>query len=145
MTDSIAIPTMGTTLTLNGTPIGQMMDIKGPELSTDTNEITNHSSPDYTEEFIATIKRTGTITFPLVFYSGDASHAALQTAWLDRSKDAYVMTYPDETGVADAGDSWGFNAYCVGFSMSAPVNGHLAADITLRPSGAPLFTPAGSS
>lgn len=144
MADSIAIPTMGTTLTLNGTPIGQIQDITGPQLSTDTDEITNHSSPDNTEEFIATVKRTGTITFPLVFYSGDAAHVALQTAWEDRSKDAYVMTYPDETGTAGAGDAWGFDAYCVGFSMSAPVAGHLAADITLRPSSAPTFTPAGS-
>lgn len=144
MADSIAIPTMGTTLSLNGSPIGQMMDITGPSLTTDTDEITNHSSPDNTEEFIATIKRTGTIKFPLVFYSGDTSHTALQTAWEERSKDAYVMTYPDETGTAGAGDSWSFDAYCVGFEMAAPVDGHLAADITLRPSGAPHFTPAGS-
>jgi hypothetical protein len=142
--DSIAIPTMGTTLSINGTPIGQIMDITGPQLSTDTDEITNHSSPDNTEEFIATIKRTGTVDFPLVFHSADSSHVALQTAWDERSKDTYVMTYPDYTGAAGAGDSWTFDAYCVGFSMSAPVAGHLAADISLRPSGAPSFTPGGS-
>lgn len=141
MPDSVAIPTLGTTLTLNGSPIGQIQDITGPQLSTDTVEITNHSSPDYTEEFIATIKRTGEISFPLVFNPGDSSHAALFDAWGDRTKDDYVMTFPDADGIAGQGAEWTFSAYCTGFSNSAPVNGHLAADITLRPSGAPVFDP----
>lgn len=144
MVDSVAVPTMGTTISINGTPIGQIMDISGPALSTDTNEITNHDSPDNTEEFIATIKRTGEIGFPLVFDPNATGHVALQAAWEARSKDAYVMTYPDETGLAGAGASWAFSAYCTGFSMTAPVTGHLAADIKLRVTGSPVFTPAGS-
>ncbi len=141
MPASVAIPTLGTTISLNGTPIGQIMDITGPQLTTDTDEITNHSSPDHTEEFIATIKRTGTVTFPLVFNPGDASHAALFTAWDDRSLDDYVMTYPDADGNVDAGAEWDFQAYCTGFSESAPVAGHLAAEITLKVTGAPTFIP----
>jgi len=141
---STAIPTMGTTLQLNNVPIGQVMDITGPQLSTDTDEITNHSSPDNTEEFIATIKRTGEVTFPLVFNPEATAHAALFTAWEDRTLDDYIMTYPDETGTASAGASWDFTAYCTGFSMSAPVDGHLAADITLRVTGSPTFNPTGS-
>ena len=145
MTDSIAaVPTMGTVLYLNGVSIGQVQDITGPQLSTDTDEITNHSSPDFTEEFIATVKRTGTVTFPLVFNPEDSAHAALFAAWEDRTQDAYVMAYPDDTGTAEAGASWNFNAYCTGFSMTAPVAGHLAADVTLRVTGAPVFNPTGS-
>lgn len=140
MVDTVAIPTLGTTLSLNGTPIGQIQDISGPALSTDTFEVTNHSSPDNTEEFIATIKRTGEVSFPLVFAPEDTAHAALFAAWEDRSKDAYVLTYPDETGDAGAGASWSFDAYCTGFSLTAPVNGALAADITLKVSGSPQFS-----
>lgn len=130
MTASTAVDTLGTTLTINATAVGQIQDVSGPELSTDTDEITNHSSPNNTEEFIATIKRTGEISFPLVFNPGDTGHEALFTAWNSRSKDSYALTYPDGSG-------WTFDAYCVGFSMSAPVAGHLSADITLRPSSAP--------
>lgn len=137
---SVAIPTLGTTITLNGQPIGQIMDITGPQLTTDTDEITNHSSPDHTEEFIATIKRTGTVAFPLVFNPGDAEHAALYAEWLNRSLSDYVMTYPDETGTVDAGASWTFTAYCTGFENAAPVAGHLAANVTLRITGAPDFS-----
>jgi hypothetical protein len=144
MADTVAVPTMGTTLQLNNVPIGQIMDITGPQLSTDTDEITNHSSPDHTEEHIATIKRTGTVTFPLVFNPEAAAHAALFTAWDDRTKDDYILTYPDDEGTEDAGASWNFSAYCTGFEMTAPVEGHLAADITLRVTGSPVFNPTGS-
>jgi hypothetical protein len=142
--ESVAIPTLGTTISLNGTPIGQIGDITGPQLATDTDEITNHSSENHTEEMIATIKRTGEVSFPLVFNPDNTSHAALFAAWEARSKDAYVMTYPDADGIAGAGANWAFSAYCTGFSNSAPVGGHLAADITLRVTGSPTFTPAGS-
>ncbi len=113
--------------------IAQVQDVSGPDLSTDTDEITNHDSPGGVEEFIPTIKRTGEITFPVVFDGGDNSHdeaAGVIKGWEDKSLDAYKLRYPDAHG-------WDFSAYIVGISMSAPVDGHLMADITLRPSGAP--------
>jgi len=131
---STAVDTFGTTISLNATPIAQVQDIDGPNLSTDTDEITNHSSPDGVEEFIATIKRTGEVSFPLVFNPSDASHAALFTAWESKTLDAYIITFPD-------GSTWEFDAYVIGFANTAPVAGHLSADVTLRPSGSPTFTP----
>jgi len=132
---STAVDTFGTTLEMDGTPVAQIQDVSGPNLSTDTDEITNHSSPDGVEEFIATIKRTGEVTMPVVFNPGDASHSALKTAWDDKSLDPYTITYPD-------GSTWEFDAYVTGLGMTAPVAGHLAADLTLRPSGSPVWTPA---
>ena len=140
MPESVAVPTLGTTIAINGTPVGQIQDITGPQLSTDTDEITNHSSPDNTEEFIATIKRTGTIDFPLVFNPDDAAHSAMFTAWKNRTRDLYDLTYPDETGTAGQGANWQFDAYVVGFSMAAPVDGHLSADVSLRVAAAPSYS-----
>jgi hypothetical protein len=77
--------------------IAQVQDISGPDLSTDTDEITNRDSPDGVEEFIPTIKRTGEMSFPLVFLPSDPSHdndSGLLAAWADRSLDEYVLTYP---------------------------------------------------
>lgn len=137
---STGIATLGTTLTRNAVAIAQIQDIEGPDLSTDTDEITNHDSPDGVEEFLVTIKRTGEVTFPLVFNGDETSHDdhdGLIKAWEDRSLDDYVMTFPDTS-------AWHFEAYVTGFSMSAPVDGHLSADVTLRPSGAPEFFRPGS-
>jgi len=132
---SVAVDTFGTTLTIDAVPITQMQDIDGPNLSTDTDEITNHSSPGAVEEFIPTIKRTGEISFPLVFDPSNAGHVALGAAWSARSLEPFVMTYPD-------GSSWTFDAYVIGFGDGAPVAGHLAKAVTLRPSGEPIFDPA---
>ena len=137
---SEGIATLGTTLTRNGVAIAQIQDVSGPDLSTDTDEITNHDSPDGVEEFLPTIKRTGEVTFPLVFNGDDSSHDdhdGLIKAWEDRSLDNYILTYPDTS-------AWHFQAYVTGFSMEAPVDGHLSADVTLRPSGAPEFYRPGS-
>jgi hypothetical protein len=43
---SEAIGTLGTTLNRGAQHIAQIQDISGPDLSTDTDEITNHDSPD---------------------------------------------------------------------------------------------------
>lgn len=137
---SEAIATLGTTLTRGGQHVAQIQDVSGPNLSTDTDEITNHDSPDHVEEFVPTIKRTGEVTMPVVFLPTDPSHdgdTGLVAAWGDRSLDDYVLTYPD-------GSTWEFSAYVTGLEFGAPVDGHLSADLTLRPSGAPALTPAGS-
>lgn len=137
---SEGIATLGTIITRNASAIAQVMDIDGPDLSTDTDEITNHDSPDGVEEFLPTIKRTGEVTFELVFNGDFPSHddnGGLIQAWQDRALDSYEITYPDAS-------TWDFEAYVTGFSMAAPVDGHLSADVTLRPSGAPSFTAPGS-
>jgi len=135
---------MGTTIKLNNVPIGQIMDITGPGLSTDTDDITNHSSPDNTEEKIATVKRLGDVTFDLVYNPEASPHAALFAAWEDRSKDAYIITMPDDTGQADAGASWDFDAYVTAFGNSMPVTGHYGVSVTLTIAAAPTFNPSGS-
>lgn len=132
---TVAVDTFGTTITLNASAIGQIQDIAGPALSTDTDEITNHSSPGGVEEFIPTIKRTGEVTFPIVFDPGNVSHVALQTAWSAKSLDEYVLTAPD-------GSTWTFDAYVIGLGEAFPVAGHWQRDITLRPSGEPIFDAA---
>jgi hypothetical protein len=91
---------IGTTLKRGLRHIAQVQDISGPDLSTDTDEITNHDSPDGVEEFIPTTKRTGEMAFPLVFLPSDHSHdndTGLLAAWADRSLDSYVLTYPDSS------------------------------------------------
>lgn len=137
---SEAVATLGTVLRRKGIAVAQIQDVSGPDLSTDTDEITNHDSPDGVEEFVPTIKRTGEVTFPVVFLPSDPTHddnTGLIDAWQTRSLDDYVLEYP-------SGDAWVFDAYCTGLSFGAPVDGHLSADVTLRPSGAPGFNVAGS-
>lgn len=126
------VATLGTIVTIDGDAIYGVQDIAGPGLTTDTDEITNHSSPNNTEEFIATIKRTGDYSFPLVVDPTDTGMAALFAAWEDREPHDFVVTDP-------AGTTHTFSGYVVSFAMSMPVAGHLSADVTIKPAAAPAI------
>ena len=92
---------------------------QGPDLSTDTDEITNHDSPDGVEEFIPTIKRTGEITFPLVFLPTDPSHDNDTGHWR-RGPTAPRTATSSSTRTAEV-DVLGV---CHGVLQLAPVDGH---------------------
>jgi hypothetical protein len=132
---SVAIDTFGTTISIDGVPIPQVQDIDGPGGSTDTDEITNHTSPGGFEEFIATILRSGEVTFPLVFNPANAAHQALDAAWRGKTLDEYVITAPD-------GSTWTFDGLVTNFGNTYPVNGHWSKATTIKISGEPIFDAA---
>lgn len=135
MTEAIA--GMGTIVTINSTPVEGVQDVTGLQLTTDTDEITNNTSPDGVEEFIATIKRLGEVTFPMVVEPGAVGQQALYAAWVARSKDPYIITWPD-------GTTQSFDGFCTGYSLSSPYAGHVSADVTIRPAAAPSINFGGS-
>ncbi len=131
MTDDFAgFAAYGTSVTIDGTPIYGVGDITGPALSTDTSDTTNHSSPDATEQMIATIKRVGTLAFPMVTDPTDAGQQALYAAWHGRTLNDYVVTKP--SGIIHS-----FSGYCTGFGDGAPVTGHESLSVVLRPASWP--------
>lgn len=130
----------GTTISINSTPIGGVQDISGPNDSYDWSDTTSHSSPNRTEEGVPTIRRTGEVTFTVVRDGSDAGQAALLAAHDaiaagGATPDSYVITYPD--GATDSFDGW-----CMRFGRGAPVGGHLAAEVAIRPTGAVTYVGA---
>ena len=119
------------------TTIAEVGDIAGPELSVDTEEVTNHSSPGGYEEFIATIKRSGEVTFPINFIPTDATHNQV-TGVLAAAKNRTLKNW--RIVLTDAGPSrWQFAALVTGFSGASPVVGKQSAEITLKISGEPVL------
>ncbi len=127
---STVLDTFGTTLTLNAVAVTQMMDLTGPGITRDTEDVTNHSSAGQWEEHLPTIKRSGTLAFALLYVPGNAAHEALFTALDSGTLDAYVLRGPDAKG-------WDFSAFVTGLSEVYPVAGHLERAVILKPSGAP--------
>ena len=74
-------------------PIEEVRDITGLEFTTDEVDVTNHDSPGFGEEVLPTIKRWGTISFPMNAVPGAAGQQALYDAWAARTIDNYVLTY----------------------------------------------------
>lgn len=135
------VAAFGTTITIDGTPIAGAQDISGPDDSYDWADGTNHSSPNRTEEGVPTVRRTGEVTFRVLFQDGgDAGQDALLAAHDEISTGtfsthAFVQTYPD--GSSDA-----YSGYVMRFGRASGVTDLLGADVTLRPTGAVTYTPA---
>lgn len=119
------------------TTVGELLDIKGPELEADTEDITNHSSTEGWEEVLPTILKGGEVTFDVNHMPEHATHN-LATGMLKdlvgRTKRNWRLTFPN-TGAT----SWTFPAYVTGFSPSDPVKGIMKASIKLRISGKPTL------
>ena len=121
------------------TTIAQVLDISGPEFQVDTEETTSQSSAGGYEEFIPTIKRSGNLTFDVLFDPNAATHEAASTGLI------YVMTNRKLRGFqllmpTTAAKQWNFLGYVVGFTQSNLVAGTQKASITLKVVGGPTIS-----
>lgn len=136
MSESNAISAHGTIIKRNGTAIAELRDITPPALTRNPIETTMHNSSD--DSYVVGIRRKGELQFALGFLpSGEATHnnvAGLIKAWADGSKDLYELDFPD-------GAKWFFSGFVTNIGSTAPVDGGLEANISIRPSGGHIMTP----
>lgn len=97
-------------------------------------DITNHNSPDATEEFVAGIIRVGTIEIEGNFVPTDPGQAALITALQARTSAAVVVTSSD-TGAA----TFTGTAYVKSFKPSFPFEGKATFTASLKATGKITF------
>ncbi|MBW2084434.1 MAG: outer capsid protein Hoc [Deltaproteobacteria bacterium] len=142
---SNAISSFGTLLkigdgaepTENFTTIAEVLDITGPSLSLDTEDVTSHDSTGGWEEHIGTILRSGEVTFDINYIPTHGTHDAstgLVADMMNRTLRNFQLVFPD------AGQTtWSFSALVTGMEPSAPVAGRLQSSITLKISGQPTL------
>lgn len=118
------------------TTIAEVGDIAGPSLTRDTEEVTNHSSPNGWEEFITTIGRSGEVTFPVNFIPTDPTHDGT-TGLVGMAGDGLLRNW--RLLISTTGKRWQFAALVTGFEGGSPVVGHNSADVTLKISGKPIL------
>lgn len=120
----------------NFTTIAEALDIGGPAVSRDTEEVTNHSSPDGYEEFINTIKRSGEVTFDINFIPTHATHDQA-TGLLAMVDDGILRNWRQI--LSTTGRRWQYAALVTNFEGASPVVGRHTASITLKISGKPFL------
>ena len=139
-----ALSSFGTLLKIGdgGTPegfttISEVRDISGPSMALDTEEVTNHDSTGAWEEFVATILRSGEVTFDINYEPTESTHDAgtgLIADMAARTLRNFQLIF------TDAGTTtWSFAAYVTGFEPSAPVAGALSAACTMKITGQPTL------
>jgi predicted secreted protein len=119
------------------TTIAEVRDISGPELSLDTVDVTSHDSAGGWEEHVATILRSGEVTFDVNYIPTETTHDAgtgLIADMVARELRNFQLVFPDVGAT-----TWSFAAYVTGVSPAMPVAEDLLASITLKLTGQPTL------
>lgn len=118
-------------------PIAKVISITGPGLSLDLEDATDHDSPGGWEEVVATILRSGEVTFDIHHLPASATHGAttgLIKVMKDRLKRSFQLVFSDSGAT-----TWTFDAYVSGFESAAPHDGKLTASVTVKITGQPTL------
>jgi hypothetical protein len=116
--------------------VANVMNISGPGLSLDTEDVTTHDSTAGWEEHVSTILRSGEVSLDVVFDPNDATHDGadgLASALDGLSLRDFSMAFPGSV-------TWYFDAFVNAFEPSMDVDGALTASVTLKITGAPIIT-----
>ncbi len=117
-----------------GTPYVNIMSISGPGITLDTEDVTSHDSTSAWEEVVATILRSGEVSFEIAYDPATATHKnagnGLLADLIARTATTFTLVFSDT-----ATTEWAFSAFVTAFEPSMPVDGALTASVTLKPTG----------
>lgn len=113
------------------TTIPEVKDINGPNLQSSDYDATTHDTSGKFKEFKAGLIDPGEITFTLNYIPGNTFHNTLASDQSTFTERNYKMVHTN-------GKFWAFRAYPK-FSVSAPVDGLLSANVALRIVQAPTY------
>ncbi len=119
------------------TTIAELLDIEGPELGLDTEDVTSHSSTDGWAEHIGTILNAGEVSFEVNYVPTNATHNATTGLIKDmtaRTKRNFQLVFPDSGNT-----TWSFTALITSVGPTAPVRGALRGSIGLKLTGKPTL------
>ncbi len=117
--------------------VAELLDIKLPNWKLNTEDATNHSSPNAWGEKIATIKEGDDLTFQIQYVPSDATHDA-SSGLLSHIDAADLVNF--KVVLPDVGQTtWSFSAFVTAFGATAAVRGKLTADVGLSISGQPTL------
>jgi hypothetical protein len=134
----------GTTLTIGGATIGELLGVTAPNRTRGSIEKTNLSSDDNYREFLpSVVKDGGEVSFRTNMYVSDSGQAALETAFEDGTTDTYVITFP--TGI---GASFTFSGFITALGVpevSRDDGDTVQIEFTVKVSGKPTWGTSAST
>ena len=117
------------------TTIAEVQDIKGPEQTAATDEVTNQSSPNYYKEYITTVLDGGSVTFMCNFIPGDATQNSSTglLSWLQsRGLQDWQIVPPSP----NAAHTIQFSGFVTKWGQNLPIAKHADLDVEIKITGA---------
>jgi len=117
------------------TTIAQVTSFDGPDLSLDTEDVTTHDSTGGFEEVVATILRTGEISFEIVYDPAAATHDA-STGLIYYSENKVKVFFDF---IFRSTYNWTFDGLVTGFKPSDDHGSASTADVKAKITGQPTL------
>ncbi len=135
----IAYGSAATYDTSSFTNFATVLSVKPPKVEADDIETSHMDSPEDYKEFVAGWADGGTVSATIQFEK--TQNAAIYA--LFRQDKGFKITFPDATDPT-AGSTWKFNGFIKTFANEVEREKLITADIDIKISGKPVFTPAAS-
>lgn len=113
--------------------IGEITNITPPDEDTDDVEVTHQKSPGGRKEFIPGLTDGGTADFDLNWIPGGTTHEFIRQWRSSRERRASRIRYPGDVFET-------FPAYPKNFSRTVNLGDKLAATLTVKVAGEPVFS-----
>lgn len=116
------------------TDIAQVRDVKGPSYGANAIDVSTRDSTSQSKEFVYGEREAGEVVFAVVFDPDLTTHSMTQTGGMGTDLRAgtigdFALVFPNETTTAT------FSALVTKYEPTAPYDGALTADVTLRITG----------
>jgi predicted secreted protein len=112
------------------TTVAEVLNISGPQLDSETIDVTNMDSPGSYREFLQSFKNAGTVTFGINFQPNISSHSGLVSLFNAGTKRNWKIVFPNV-----AANEWQFNGYIKSINNNFDPGSQIKADITIQVSG----------
>jgi predicted secreted protein len=119
------------------TTISEVRSIRGPTMTRDLIDVTNHDSAGSYREYVLGLKDGGEVTFDINYIPADGTHDASTGLLADYNNDVrrnFQMTFSDPSTT-----TWSFTAIVMGFEVSAAIDEVLMSSVTLKVTGQPTL------
>lgn len=121
--------------------VAYIRNISGPSLSLDTTDVTSHDSTNAWEEVVATVLRSGEITFDVIYDPAEDTIDCVDGLIyqiVNKVNLTFKIYFPNDTVEANR-SIWILPGYCTGFEPSAPHDGALTGALKFKVSGSPTL------
>ena len=126
----------GTTIQKSGgTAIAEVTSISGPNITTETIDVTSHDSDNTYREYISGMYEGGEISIEGLLQLGNAGQSDFITDMQDGSADTYTITYANTEA-----STWSASCIATAFNIVSAYDDALKFSMTLKVTGKPTFT-----
>jgi len=150
-TQSHAFPGVGLALSIgtNSSPItyttiGETKNVAGPDVKTETADVTNVQSPQGVKEFKPTLTDPGEYSFTVNYVPDDAGQEAVYAALIAKTVLPFQLTLPASSlqGSETTPGMWDFNGIVTQCSYDFPLDKEATINIKIKVSGVPSYVAA---